>query len=220
MYLKSISRISAVLSLILLLAISIPEIQERKDPFLGIEDEKVLPMLRNLPAQHGGGNIPAIDGRFLYDLVVEKGYKRGLEIGTSNGYSSLWIGLALKQNNGSLVTLEINPLVSEEASRNFVKAGLDGVIEVITADALKEIPKVPGTFDFVFMDALHTDNYKYLYLLRDRVIEGGAITTHDVISRARIMEDYLDAIQNDPGLETTIHRVGGAGISVSIVKTE
>ncbi len=111
-----------------LLAISFPEIQERKDPFSGIEDEKVLPMLRNLPTQHGGGNIPAIDGRFLYDLITEKGYKRGLEIGTSNGYSSLWIGLALKQNNGSLLTLEINPLVSEEARGNFEKAGLDEVI--------------------------------------------------------------------------------------------
>lgn len=63
---------------------------------------------------------------------------------------------------------------------------------------MEEIPNIRGKFDFVFMDALHTDNYKYLNLLRHRVIEGGAITTHDVISRARIMEDFLHAIENDP----------------------
>lgn len=195
------------------------EPEQSRDPFRGIDNETILPMLRNLPRQHGGMNVPAADGRFLFDMITDNGYKRGLEIGTSNGYSGLWIGLALEQNGGNLTTLEINPLAAAEAMENFKIAGLDQVIEVRTADALEEIPKVPGTFDFIFIDAWKPDYFKYLELLRDRVEPGGAITAHNVTGSSRQMRDFLDAIQNDPGLETTIHPVSGQGISVSIVRS-
>lgn len=195
------------------------ETEQSRDPFRGIDNETILPMLRNLPRQHGGMNVPAVDGRFLYDLIIENGYKKGLEIGTSNGYSGLWVGLALKQNGGKLTTLEINPLAAAEARENFKKAGLDQVIEVRTADALEEIPKVPGTFDFIFIDAWKPDYHKYLQLVRNRVVEGGVITAHNTTSSQRQMRNFLNAIQNDPGLETTIHPVSGQGISVSIVRS-
>jgi caffeoyl-CoA O-methyltransferase len=209
---------AAAFMLIFIVLGSVLKVQQKDDVFSGIEDEKVLPLLRHLPRQHGGMNVPAVDGRFLYDLIIEKGYTRGLEIGTSNGYSGLWIGLAMKKNRGSLVSLEINPLAADEARANFVKAGLDGVIEVRTADALEAIPDVPGNFDFIFIDAWKPDYPRYLELVRNRVERGGAITAHNVISSARSMRDFLDAIQNDPGLETEIHRVSGQGISVSIVR--
>ncbi|MBN2481139.1 MAG: class I SAM-dependent methyltransferase [Bacteroidales bacterium] len=209
-----------MLLFLLLLAAGYSKAQQRNDPFNGIMDEKVLTVLRLLSHQQGRGSIMASDGRLLYDLILEKDYKRGLEIGTSNGYSGLWIGMALKHNNGELVTLEINPRIAYEAKDNFTKAGLDQVIEVRTANALEEIPNVPGTFDFVFIDALQTDYYKYLKLVRNRVVENGAITAHDVISRAEVLSDFLNDIQNDPGLETVIHNVSQWGMSVSIVKTE
>lgn len=207
-----------MVAVLVLTAIRFSGIQPEDDPFRGIEDETVLPMLRHLPRQHGGMNVPAVDGRFLYDLILEKGYRRGLEIGTSNGYSGLWIGLALKQNGGELVTLEINPLAADEARGNFSKAGLDDIIVVRTADALEEIPNVSGTFDFVFIDAWKPDYYKYLQLVRERVEKGGAITAHNVTGGSRSqMRDFLQAIEDDPLLETTIHPLSGQGISVSIV---
>ena len=206
-------------ALIMPINLSSYEPEQSRDPFRGIGNETILPMLRNLPRQHGGMNVPAVDGRFLYDMIIENGYKKGLEIGTSNGYSGLWIGLAMKQNGGKLTTLEINPLAAAEARENFKEAGLDQVIEVRTADALEEIPKVPGTFDFIFIDAWKPDYHKYLQLVRNRVVEGGVITAHNTTGSQRQMRDFLDAIQNDPGLETTIHPVSGQGISVSFVRT-
>jgi caffeoyl-CoA O-methyltransferase len=216
---KYIFPVTAVVTILALTALHFSGIQPEDDPFRDIENETVLPMLRHLPRQHGGMNVPAVDGRFLYDLILEKGYRRGLEIGTSNGYSGLWIGLALKQNEGELVTLEINPLAADEARANFRKAGLENVIEVRTADALEEIPNVPGTFDFIFIDAWKPDYYKYLQLVRKRVTEGGAITAHNVTGGSRRqMRDFLEAIENDPLLETTIHPLSGQGISVSFIK--
>ena len=184
--------------------------------FGGIDDARVLPMLRHLPYTHGGMNIPSTDGRFLYDMIVGRGYRRGLGIGTSNGYSTLWLGLAFRETGGSVVTLEVEPRSGEEARENFRRAGLDDVIETRICDAIEEIPKLEGMFDFVFIDAWKPDYIKYFELLRTRMSPGGAITAHNVISQDNHMRDFLEAIEKDPDFETTIHRTSTEGISVSI----
>lgn len=184
----------------------------------GIDDARVLPMLRHLPHEHGGMNVPASDGRFLYDLIRERGYIRGLEIGTSNGYSALWLGLALRENGGSLVTLEIDPKSAEEARENFRKAGLDEVIHCRIGNALTEIPKLEGNYDFVFIDAWKPDYKAYLDLVLPRVPPGGAITAHNVLHQRSEMPEFLEAIENHPALQTSIHRTSWSGISVSFVR--
>jgi len=188
------------------------------DAFQGIEDPKVLPMLKmkDLTYEHGDMNIPCRDGRFLYDFIIRKGYKRGLEIGTYNGYSTLWLGLAFQRNGGQVFTIEIDPVSGQEAARNFQKAGLSNVIDSRINDAFDEISKIKGEFDFVFIDANKEDYSRFLKLLKNRVAPGGAIVGHNVINYARDMSDFMDAIQNDPDFETTIHRTSAEGISVSI----
>ena len=125
----------------------------QNDPFEGITDEAVLPMLKRLPYNQGGMNVPALDGRLLYNIIIENEYKRGLEIGTSNGYSTLWQGLAFRQTGGEVITIEIEEGRAKEARENFKKAGLDGIIDSRINDAFKEIPKIEGDFDFIFLDA-------------------------------------------------------------------
>ncbi|MCB1194132.1 MAG: class I SAM-dependent methyltransferase, partial [Leptospiraceae bacterium] len=101
------------------------EPQSWRDPYDGITDIRILPMLKNLSKEHIGTNINPKDGRLLHDLIIKKGYKKGLEIGTSYGYSTLWLGLAFKQNNGKLITIEIDPEKAREAEKNFHHAGLN-----------------------------------------------------------------------------------------------
>ncbi len=197
---------------------SVAYCQESKDPFAGLEDEKILPMLKYLPRQYGGMNVPSSDGRLLYDLIIDNGYKRGLEIGTSNGYSALWQGLAFQKNGGSMITLEIEPKRAKEAQGNFKSAGLDEVIESRVNDALKEIPKLDGQFDFVFIDAWKPDYMQYLELIRDKMKPGGVITAHNVRNAGRDMQDFLDAVKTDPGLDTKIVNSSSSGVSVSFVK--
>ena len=181
--------------------------------FVGIDDEKVLPMLKYLPWTYGGMNIQAGDGRFLYDYIIEKGYTRGLEIGTSNGYSGLWIGLALKKNGGKLITIEIDPRAASEARRNFKNARLDDVIEVITGDALQEIPGVHGKFDFVFIDAYKPQYLDYLKLVRKRVKYDGSITARNISDSGMEMANFVEVITSDPGLETEMFRRHNMSIS-------
>ena len=188
------------------------------DVFEGIKDAKVLPMLmmKDLTYAHGEMNIPCRDGRFLYDLILKSGYRRGLEIGTFNGYSTLWLGLAFRKTGGRVVTIEYDRASGEEARRNFEKAGLEDVIDSRINDAFEEIPKIEGEFDFVFIDANKEDYIRFLDLLKDRVRPGGAIVAHNVTNYARDMKEFLEAIQNDPGLETTFHEISAEGFSLSI----
>ncbi len=186
--------------------------------FEGLKDRDIVPLLKNFPSVHGDMNIPCRDGRFLHDLVVRNGYKRGLEIGTFTGYSALWLGLAFKRTAGRLVTIEVEAASGEEARGNIRRARLEGVVDSRIADAMAEIPGLSGEFDFVFIDANKPDYAKYFELVRGRVGAGGTIVAHNVTNHADDMGDYLAAIQNDPGLETTFEELSAEGMSVSRVR--
>jgi predicted O-methyltransferase YrrM len=185
------------------------------DIHAGIDDPHVLPMLEHLPYAHGGMNVPACDGRLLYDLVVERGYRRGLEIGTSNGYSTLWLGLAFRETGGRVITIEYEPQRAAEARDNFRKAGLDPVIDLRVADAFEEIPQIEGKFDFVFLDAWKPDYIAFWEMVKNRVSPGGVFTAHNVIGQENHMRDFLEAIRSDPNFETTINEASDAGVSIS-----
>jgi predicted O-methyltransferase YrrM len=191
------------------------------EAFEGLEESQVLPLLKceGLTYTHEDMNVPVKDGRFLHDFIVEHGYKRGLEIGTFTGYSTLWMGLGFQKTGGQILTIEIDQSYGEIAQENFQKAGLENVIESRIKDALMEIPQIEGTFDFVFIDAWKPDYLKYLSLLRDRMRPGGAIIAHNVTNYARDMKDYLDVIKNDPGLETTFNEISAEGMAISLVKS-
>jgi caffeoyl-CoA O-methyltransferase len=188
------------------------------DVFKGLTDPRILPLLEDFPSVHEDMNVPCRDARFLHDLIVRKGFRRGLEIGSFTGYSALWFGLAFKATGGELVTIEVDPESGAQARQNILRAGLEDVVDVRIADAFSEIPGLEGTFDFVFIDAWKPDYVKFLKLVRDRVPAGGVIVGHNVTNYARDMRDYLEAIRTDPGLETTFEESSAEGMSVSVVR--
>jgi len=180
--------------------------------FRGIEDAKALAVLKSMTGQ----GVTPEDGRVLYDLVVRKGYKRGLDIGTARGYSSMWLGLAMRKTGGKLITIEIDPETADQARANFRKAGLEDVIDSRINDAFREIPALKGKFDFVFMDLGNPVNKKLLDLLYAKIAPGGAVTAHNAATFKRRQPDFLKAIQSDPNLETTVHKTATGGISVTV----
>ncbi len=198
---------------------SIPKVEDVfADAFQGMEDSKVLPMLttKDLTYVHEDMNVPCRDGRFLYDFIIQHDYKRGLEIGTFTGYSALWMGLALQKTGGKLITIEMDKGYGQVAQQNFQKAGLEDVIDSRINNAFEEIPKIEGKFDFIFIDAWKPDYVKFLRLLEDRILPGGAIIAHNVTNYARDMQEFLDVIRNDPSLVTTFHEISTEGFSVSL----
>lgn len=155
------------------------------------------------------------DGRFLRALVVTARARRGLEIGAASGYSAIWIGLGLRETGGRLTTIEYDPHRAREAAQNIERAGLNDVVTVIGGDAFAEIPKLQGSFDFVFLDAWKKDYRRFLDLVFPRLDRGGIFAAHNVVNKRDEMQDFLEAIEG-PELLTSIVSPGGEGISVSV----
>jgi len=97
-------------------------------------------------------------GRFLSFLVHLTGARRVLELGTSNGCSALWFLDALKENNGSLVTIDSKERLHHEAVRNIEEAGYSEMVTPVYGDAEAEAARLEGGFDIIFQDC-----GKYLY---------------------------------------------------------
>ncbi len=179
--------------------------------FAGIDSPPAVEALK----QSAGEGLPPSEGRLLYDLIVTKGYKRALDVGTGSGSSALWFGLAVKKNGGEIITVEIDPETADAARERFQQAGLSGVIDSRINDALREIPVIRGQFDFVFMDPGMPLDKKLFDLLYPRLRPGGAIVAHNAKGFQSEQPDFLKAIQSDPNLETRIIETR-EGISVSI----
>jgi caffeoyl-CoA O-methyltransferase len=156
------------------------------------------------------------DGRFLRVMAASIGAKRALEIGGANGYSAIWIGLGLRDTGGRLVTIEYDPVRAQELAANIRRAGLADVVQVLSGDAFKQIPKVEGTFDFVFLDAWKRDYKRFFELVYPRLDKGGLFIAHNVVNKREEMGDFLDAVHRHPSLWTTIVSPSGEGMSVSL----
>jgi len=155
------------------------------------------------------------DGRFLRVMIASSGAKRVLEIGGAYGYSAIWMGLGLRETGGRLTTIEFDQARAKVAAAHVRTAGLADIVTVVSGDAFSEIPKLEGTFDFVFVDAWKRDYKRFLDLMLPRITPRGLFLAHNVVNKQNEMRDFLAAIKNDPRLLTAIVAPSGEGISVS-----
>src|SRR3954449_12127368 len=108
-----------------------------------------------------------------------------LEIGTSNGYSTIWLGDAAQATGGAIVTLEIDPERTALAREHVAQAGLAEVVELRTQDAGAALRAFPdAAFDFVFLDAERGEYPGYWPDLRRTLAPGGLLAVDNVVSHA------------------------------------
>jgi len=187
--------------------------QPRPSGALTPQIESILKKIKT--ADKGQLAVSEEDGRFLRVLIAARGAKSILEIGAASGYSGIWLGLGARESGGRVVAIEYDPQRAKEAAANIALAGLTDVVQVVHGDAFKEIPKLQGTFDFVFLDAWKPDYKKFFDLVFPRLNPGGLFTAHNVVNKKSEMEPFLATVQNHSGLFTTIVSPSGEGISVS-----
>ena len=156
------------------------------------------------------------DGRFLRLTIASTNRKRALEIGGASGYSAIWMAQGLRATGGKLVSIEYDPVRAKELAENIKRAGFSDIVTVVSGDAFAEIPKLQGTFDFVFLDAWKKDYKKFFEMVYPRLDKGGLFTAHNVLNKRGEMGDFLDTIQRNPSLWTTIVAPSGEGISLSL----
>lgn len=182
---------------------------------------QITPELRKLLGQikqvdAGQLAVSEEDGRMLRVMAATSRAKKALEIGSASGYSAIWIGLGLRETGGRLVTIEYDAARAKEAAENVRRAGLADIVQVVQGDAFKEIPKLPGNFDFVFLDAWKRDYKRFLDMLMPRMDPGSLFLAHNVVNKGNEMPDFLAAIEQNPNLITAIVTPSGEGISMSV----
>lgn len=180
-------------------------------------DAQALARLDWMPKnQTGMLNVRRAEGEFLRDQVIKVKAQHALEVGTSNGYSSIWIAMGVRQTGGRLTTLEIDESKVKLATENFRVAGVDSLITLRPGDALKTIPTLEGPFEFVFIDAWKGDYVTYLDIVLPKMPAGGVIVAHNVTDLRSQLQDFIERVKTDPRLKTTFANPGPGGFSVSI----
>jgi predicted O-methyltransferase YrrM len=156
------------------------------------------------------------DGRFLRVMATANRATRALEIGGASGYSAIWIGLAMRQTGGRLTTIEYDGARAKALAENIRRAGLSDVVTVVAGDAFKEIPRLTGDFDFVFLDAWKPDYKRFFDLVLPRLRTGGLFLAHNVVNKRDEMRDFLTAVETNPTVLTTLVSPSHEGMSVSV----
>ena len=180
-------------------------------------EKKLLAAMADITQKQGWRlNVPVQDGRMLRLLAESIGAKTVVEIGTSNGISTIWLAMGVRKIEGKVITHEINPDTAKLAQENFKTAGVSGMITIVLGDAHETVSKLKGPIDMVFIDADKEGYADYLQKLLPLVRPGGLICAHNINSR-QANPKFVKAATTDPKLETVVY-TAGAGMSISLKK--
>ena len=163
-------------------------------------------------------SVPPEDGRILRLLAEATDARHVVEIGTSNGYASIWFCLALRTTGGKLTTFEIDPNRILLARENFRQAGVEKLVTIVEGDAHKKVTQLEEPIDILFIDADKSGYLDYLNKLLPLVRPGGLILDHNTTDVAEWMHDYLNAVTTNPKLETIFLHKQACGIGVTLKK--
>ena len=170
-------------------------------------DEKTRQVLLELEkTQKQFWNISRVTAEFLYTLIRENKSKNILEIGTSNGYSGIWIGKAVKENGGHLTTIEFYDKRLDVAKENFKICNVDDVITTLQGSALMHLEYLPDDFeiDFAFVDANKSEYIKYFEIIDKHLKKDGIIACDNVLSHELKCKPFIDAINAHPCYENVV----------------
>ena len=160
-----------------------------------------------MPSSERARNIRPEVGRFLNLLIKAARARRIVEVGTSNGYSTLWLAEAAATVGGAVATIDVRRVAQMEAMENVTRAGLGEVVEFILGDAHEEIPDIKGPYDLAFLDAEKEDYVALGDLLVHKLPSGGLLVADNITSHPETAA-YLEHALTNPLLVTTVVPLG------------
>jgi predicted O-methyltransferase YrrM len=154
-------------------------------------------------------NITPDTGAFLAVLVKAMKARRILEIGTSNGYSTLWLADAAASIDGQVTTVEMSAQKIAMARENFERAGLAQRIVQREGDAGAHLKQIgDGEFDLVFLDSQRSAYLDWWPALRRILRAGGLLVVDNATSHADEMAAFTDAVRADAAFTASLVPVG------------
>ena len=151
----------------------------------------------------------------LLAVLVRSGRRRSLlEIGTSNGYSTIWLAWAAEATSGRVTSVEMDPGRQGVADENLCRAGLRDLVDLKLGDATEVVEDLPGPFDLVFFDADRVSAPAQLKLLVPKLAPEVMILADNVLSHPEEVAGYLQALERLPGFDRLVVPVG-KGLSIA-----
>ncbi|MFX1568636.1 MAG: O-methyltransferase [Promethearchaeota archaeon] len=172
-----------------------------------LEDLDTKDRIDGTPRMERLRQIPPETGKFVSLLAASAPNGEFLEIGTSAGYSALWIALACKLNGNKLVTFEIRKDKAEFARESFQLTDLNDVIELIEGDARDYIQNYKK-ISFCFLDA-EKEVYEDCYdLVIPNMVKGGILVADNAINHYETLKPMLDKALADERVDGMIIPIG------------
>jgi predicted O-methyltransferase YrrM len=154
-------------------------------------------------------NITRDTGELLAVLVRAVNARRVLEIGTSNGYSTLWLASAARAIGGSVTTVEVSEYKVGLATANFAKSAISSTVNLMHAEAGQMLHHAEyGSFDLVFLDSERSEYPAWWPDLRRVLRPGGLLVVDNATSHADQMAPFLALVRADPEFTTCLAPVG------------
>jgi predicted O-methyltransferase YrrM len=148
-------------------------------------------------------------------LARGSGAKRVLEIGTSNGYSTIWLAASVAPAGGRVISIDRSAEKQKMARENLAKAGLSEHVELHCGDATEIVAALAGPFDFVFFDADRIDAHNQLALLLPKLTPSAFLLADNTVSHPVEIANYLAMIQGLKDIQHALIPVG-KGLSVAL----
>jgi predicted O-methyltransferase YrrM len=154
-------------------------------------------------------NITRDTGEFLAVLVRATVARRVLEIGTSNGYSTLWLAEAARAIGGSVTTVEFADYKVGLAAANFTRSGLSPCITLLHDDAGRFLQRSdPSAYDMIFLDSERPEYPGWWPHLRRVLRPGGLLIVDNATSHVEQMAPFVALVTADPEFATCLVPVG------------
>ena len=171
--------------------------------------------LKQADRLHRYRNIEPESGRFLSMLIRAQQSKSILEIGTSTGYSTLWLAEAARQTQAMITTLEVDAERVIQAKQYATEIDLADLINFKVIDAQVYLEAEKEIFDFILLDAERDAYVSYWpHLSRLLKAKGGLLVVDNVISHAAEVEEFIALIQQDPRFIMSIVPIGAGLLMV------
>ena len=160
-------------------------------------------------------NVEPETAELLGVLVRATRARRVLEVGTSNGHSTLWLADAAEAIGGHVETLDIDPRRTELARANLERAELATIVECRTVSAAQALAEYPDAgWDFVFLDAERPEYPGYWPNLRRALAPGATLAIDNAISHESELQSFNRLLGDDPRLTSALVPIG-AGLIVA-----
>lgn len=154
-------------------------------------------------------NITRDTGELLSVLVQTRGAQAVLEIGTSNGYSTLWLAEAVRRLEGHVTTIELDEDKRVLAYDNFQRSGLAPWVTLLAGDAGELLPILPqGGYQLIFLDSDRQHYRAWWPQIRRLLAPRGLLVVDNAISHRSEMVEWMNEVGQDPAFATSLVPVG------------